>query len=126
MSTTVANKLDAVKVRPVKCDFRPTKESFVRQGAMVIQARERRGWSHEKLAQEMGISASLLSRQIENEDNQHVSWQRLKSVDDDEFQWRLIEVQLEAVRGVEMETRITRRPRMLKKLLPCDDVEEAV
>lgn len=74
---TVAEKLDRVERKPLKCDIRRTKESFVRGGELFTQARERCGYSHEQAADHYGVSSGLLSRQVANQDNQHLSFQRI-------------------------------------------------
>lgn len=92
-NTKVAQALDAVERRPLKCRLRRTSESFVRAGRLVDQAICKSARTRDRAAEEYGTSASLLARQIENTDNQHLSFQRLWSMPDD-FRIELVVLQL--------------------------------
>lgn len=75
--SSLARKLDAVEGKPVKCELRGTSETFVRGGKLFDSAREACGLSNEQAADHYGVSPSLLTRQKSNQDNQHLSFQRI-------------------------------------------------
>jgi hypothetical protein len=80
MSSSVADKLDRVVGKPLKCGPRRTSETFVRAGSLVETAIQRAYPKQEAAAQDYGTSPSLLSRQMRNQDDQHLSFQRLWSM----------------------------------------------
>ena len=75
--SSVAEKLDRVELKPLKCDMKRTSEVFVRGGDVFDQARNRCGFSMGETAEHYGVSPSLLQRQMTNQDNQHLSFQRI-------------------------------------------------
>ena len=77
LSISVADRLDRVERKPLKCDLKRTKEVFVRGGQIFEQARESAQLTREQAADVYGVSAGLLSRQVTNQDNQHLSFQRM-------------------------------------------------
>jgi hypothetical protein len=77
MSSNVAKLPDRVERKPLKCEPRRTSETFVRGGQVFEKARERCGFSKEQAADHYGVSPSLLTRQVANQDNQHLSFQRI-------------------------------------------------
>lgn len=62
--------LDAAALQLLACDD-------LDPGALLFLALKRARIPQEQAAEIMGISGSLFSRQLQNVDNQHVSWQRL-------------------------------------------------
>lgn len=54
-----------------------TSEPFVRGGTLFESAREACGFSKEQTADHYGVSPSLMTRQTQNSDNQHLSFQRI-------------------------------------------------
>lgn len=77
MSNSMVDKLAAVALTPQKCELRGTSESFVRGGQLFDEARQACAWSHKEAAGHYGVSESLLSRQRDHTDNQHLSFQRI-------------------------------------------------
>lgn len=77
MAMTMRSSLDAVERQPLKCGLRRTTETFVRGGQLFEKARERCGYSKEEAASHYGVTPSLLTRQTTNQDNQHLSFQRI-------------------------------------------------
>lgn len=77
MAANVSNLPARVERKPLKCEAIRTKESFVRGGELFERARNACGLSVDQAAGHMGVSAGLLSRQIDNADNQHLSFQRI-------------------------------------------------
>ena len=63
--------------KPLKYGEAGTKEKFVRAGDLVETAMHRVYSKQEAAAVDYGTSASLLSRQMRNQDDQHLSFQRL-------------------------------------------------
>ena len=87
MATTVAKRLESVERKALKCgldrgDAARKKVSSDRcdDGQLVATAMEKSGLTRGQAAHCMGISEGLLSRQIDNADNQHLSWQRLSKL----------------------------------------------
>lgn len=64
----------------LKCDLGRTTETFVRVGRIVEQAISRAYPKLEAAAMDYGTSHSQLTRQLANQDNQHLSFQRLWSM----------------------------------------------
>lgn len=105
MNGSLADKLDRVERKPLKCGAgRPT-ESFVRAGQLVDQAIAKAHLTKEQAADEYGVTPSLLARQLTNQDNQHLSFQRLWSMSDD-FKREFLEVLAKDVQGVEVITEV--------------------
>jgi hypothetical protein len=77
MSHSVAKRLDAVERKPLKYGEGRTSETFVRGGRIFEAAREASGFSKEQAADHYGVSPSLMTRQTQNVDNQHLSFQRI-------------------------------------------------
>lgn len=103
MNTKGATALDAVEGKPLKCGLRRTPESFVRAGRLVDLAIARAHLTREEAAGHFGVSPSLLSRQLQNEDNQHISFQRLWSMPH-AFKVELLRVLAEDLDGVKVRT----------------------
>ncbi len=86
MRTSLAKKLAAVEVRSVKCQIQTEggalQEVSYIPGALVDAALAAAQITRGQAAGHMGISESLLARQIHNADHQHLSWQRLFSLPD--------------------------------------------
>lgn len=68
---------DRLERKPLKCDLDRTHKSFVRGGELFEHARESCGFSQEQAADHYGTTQSQLSRQITNQDNQHLSFNRI-------------------------------------------------
>lgn len=98
MPRSVAERLDHVEVKPLKCELRGTSDSFVRAGKLVETAVNRAYPKQEAAAQDYGTSASLMSRQIANEDKQHLSFQRLWSMPVS-FKLELVDLLMEDLRA---------------------------
>jgi len=96
-SPTVSDRLGEVKGKPLKVDLGPSKESFRETGQLVEQARMRRGWSSEEMAAHLGIAPSLYSKQVSAVENNHLSFQRLRAIEDEDFQRELLVVQIKAL-----------------------------
>ena len=109
MTPTIAERLDRVERKPLKCQLRGTTESFVQVGKLVEHALKTAYPTQDIAAGEYGVTPSLMRRQIDNSDNQHLSFQRLWSMSD-KFKTELLLV-LAADLGVQVETtiRIQRR-----------------
>jgi transcriptional regulator with XRE-family HTH domain len=103
MNTKIAHALDSVEGKPLKCALRRTPESFVRAGRLVDLAISRAHLTRDEAAGLFGVSPSLLSRQLQNEDNQHVSFQRLWSMPQ-AFKLELLRVLAEDLDGVRVRT----------------------
>ena len=99
-----ARPLPEVERKPLKCALRRTSESFVRAGQLVDRAISRATLTRDVAAEHYGVSPSLLARQIENTDNQHISFQRLWSMPL-AFRLELVDVLMEDLRA-EAPTRI--------------------
>jgi len=69
--------LDGVERKPLKYGASGTQPSFVRGGQVFDTAMTRTGWNRATAAGHYGTSESLLSRQVSNQDNQHLSFQRI-------------------------------------------------
>ena len=86
MSPTVASRLERVEVRQVKSTLPPAaaalQELSCVPGELVEKSLALALLDHEEAATKMGVSGSLLSRQIKNLDNQHLSLQRLWNLPD--------------------------------------------
>lgn len=78
--SSVAERLDRVERKPLKYGEGRTSESFVRAGQLVEKAVDRAYAKRETAAEDYGVTASLMTRQIQNADNQHLSFQRLWSM----------------------------------------------
>jgi hypothetical protein len=98
-------RLESVERKPLKCDMRRTSETFVRGGRIFDKARERCGFSKEQAAEHYGVSHSLMTRQVANQDNQHLSFQRICDMPA-AFRREIALGLLEDVGGVEVETTI--------------------
>lgn len=98
-------QLETVERKPLKCELRRASETFVRGGRIFEKARERCGFSKEQAADHYGVSASLLTRQVSNQDNQHLSFQRICDMPP-AFRREIALGLLEDVGGVEVETTI--------------------
>jgi hypothetical protein len=105
MGHSMRERLDAVERRPLKCDTKRTSETFVRGGQLFESARERCGLSKEQAADHYGVSPSLLTRQTTNQDNQHLSFQRICEMPP-AFRRELAIGMLTDVDGVEVETTV--------------------
>lgn len=81
-SQSVAERLDRVERKPLKYGAGRTTESFVRAGQVVEKALEKAYSKRETAAEDYGVTASLMTRQMQNADNQHLSFQRLWSMPD--------------------------------------------
>lgn len=84
MADTMRDQLDRVERKPLKCSLESSSEARKKvssdrceHGQLVARALESAHITRGQAAGYMGISEGLLSRQIENIDNQHLSWQRL-------------------------------------------------
>lgn len=66
-----------VERKPLKYGEERTSETFVRGGSLFESAREACGLSKEQAADHYGVSPSLMTRQTQNTDNQHLSFQRI-------------------------------------------------
>jgi len=77
MKSSLAERLDRVERKPLKCGPKRTSETFVRGGELFDSARQRCGFSMGEAADHYGVSPSLLQRQMTNQDNQHLSFQRI-------------------------------------------------
>jgi hypothetical protein len=95
---TVAKALDRVERRALKCAGPGTTETFVLAGRLVEKAIQRAYDTRESAAGDYGVTQSLMSRQITNQDNQHLSFQRMWSLSD-EF-WLELIVIIAEVRGI--------------------------
>ncbi len=99
MSRSVRHRLDGIELKPLKhgeasaASARKTvsPDPDVRKnlspdrcehGDLIAKALEQAHITRGQAAGYMGISEGLLSRQIENIDNQHLSWQRLFKLPD--------------------------------------------
>lgn len=111
MGASLAERLDRVERKPVKCKLPSTSEVFVRGGQIFEQARECSQLTREQAADEYGVSASLLARQVVNQDNQHLSFQRICEMPAP-FQRELIRAWAERLDGVEVETTVRIRRQM--------------
>lgn len=105
--------LPPMELRPLKRPEPRTSDSFVRrgkayeQGGKVFeQAVNRCGWTKDQAAGHYGVSASLMTRQMQNTDNQHLSFQRICEMPE-AFRREIAIGLLEDVRGVEVDTVVT-------------------
>src|SRR3990167_5574627 len=96
---SVADQLDAVEGKALKCELRRTTDSFVRAGKLVETAIGKAYAKRETAAEDYGTTPSLLTRQLTNQDNQHVSFQRLWSMPDD-FKIELLKVLADDLKDV--------------------------
>jgi len=113
MSEKSAALLDAVEVKPLKCALRKSERVGVAlqkvesgAGDLVDAAISGARMTRDTAAREMGISPSLLTRQIQNTDNQHLSFQRLWSTSMPmQFKVALLLAMAEDL-GIEVETTV--------------------
>lgn len=109
MSRMVQSTLGPMEVQDLKRDVRQPRVALQKVssdgGKVVDRAISAAGLSRDTAAKEMGISPSLLTRQIQNTDNQHISFQRLWSMPD-RFKVELIVAMAADVEGVEVETSV--------------------
>lgn len=77
MAPQSQRNLPPMELKPLKCERKRTSESFVRGGDIFEQARNAAQMTREQAADAYGVSASLLQRQVTNQDNQHLSFQRI-------------------------------------------------
>lgn len=105
MSHSIGDRLDRVERKPLKCEARRTSEVFVRGGQIFEEARECSQLTREQAADHYGVSASLLARQAANQDNQHLSFQRICEMPP-KFQREVIRAWAERLDGVEVETTV--------------------
>lgn len=89
MSKSVREQLDSVERKPLKHGQATEPEARKKvpsdrceHGDLIALALEAAHITRGQAAGYMGISEGLLSRQIENVDNQHLSWQRLFKLPD--------------------------------------------
>ena len=104
MSPSIAERLDRVEGKQLKCGLRRTTDSFVQAGKLVEHAMKTAYPSQDIAAGDYGVGSSLLRRQIDNVDNQHLSFQRLWSMPD-RFRTELLLVLAEDL-GVQVVTTI--------------------
>lgn len=110
MKPSLAKQLGAVELRTLKCEL--ASEDGVRNevsyvpGHLVERALNRAGINRKQAAGHMGISESLLTRQMQNIDHQHLSWQRLFSLPD-EFWTEMLLLIAEAKRIAAVEQTLT-------------------
>jgi hypothetical protein len=90
--------LDSVERKPLKCAMRRTTDSFARAGQLVEQAINRAYPKAEAAADDYGTTHSLMSRQMTNQDNQHLSFQRLWSMPEP-FKLELVTVLLQDLKA---------------------------
>jgi hypothetical protein len=99
--------LGPMELQDLKRDVRRPGETLQKvksdAGQIVDQAITASGMSRDTAAREMGISPSLLTRQIQNTDNQHISFQRLWLMPD-RFKRELIETMAADIEGVSVRT----------------------
>lgn len=105
MGSTVARAIPDVERKPLKCSLKRTSEVFVRGGEIFEEARECASLTREQAAEKYGVSASLLQRQVTNQDNQHLSFQRICEMPT-KFQREIIRAWAERLDGVEVETTV--------------------
>lgn len=105
MPPTVDARLDAVERKPLKCALRGTSETFVRGGQIFETAREHCGLSKEQTAEHYGVSHSLMTRQASNQDNQHLSFQRICEMPP-AFRREVALLMLAEIDGIELETTV--------------------
>lgn len=83
MSNSLASRLDGVNCKPLKCPPR-TGETFLQlteaSAQLIARALDRAGLTVKAAASDMGISESLLARQLKG--MEHLSWQRLNLLPD--------------------------------------------
>ena len=77
MSESVRRLPERVERKPLAYGEGRTHGTFVRGGALFEAARETCGFSRDTAAEHYGVSASVLSRHVTNQDNQHMSFQRI-------------------------------------------------
>jgi hypothetical protein len=86
MPPTVAEKLSGVELRQAKSQIRKKpvalQEVSSVPGELVRAAFDLAHLDREQAAAMMGVSGSLLARQLQNVDNQHLSLQRLWNLSD--------------------------------------------
>lgn len=110
MSNSLASRLDGVNCKPLKCPPR-TGETFLQlteaSAQLIARALDRAGLTVKAAASDMGISESLLARQLKG--MEHLSWQRLNLLPD-RFFYELLFLIAEA-RGLAQEDRTLRMRR---------------
>lgn len=83
MSSTVSSRLNGVNCRSLKCGL-PTGETLLQltepHARVIAKALDRSDLTVKAAASEMGISESLLARQLKG--LEHLSWQRLNLLPD--------------------------------------------
>lgn len=65
------------ELKPLGCRLPDTQKSLVRGGELFEAARQGVGYSQEQAAAHMGVTSGTLSKQIDNTDNQHLSFNRI-------------------------------------------------
>ena len=98
MSRSVAERLEQVNCKSVKYGETRTQDSFVRAGKLVETAVNRAYPKQDAAAQDYGTSSSLMSKQIANQDKQHLSFQRLWSMPVS-FKLELVDLLMEDLRA---------------------------
>lgn len=101
-SSTVTDRLDAVERKPLKASLNPLQKVSSDAGRLVMRALDRAGIAQKEAAATMGISESLLARQLAG--TEHLSWQRL-SLLPDRFKQELA-VALAEASGASVETTV--------------------
>lgn len=103
MPESVRRLPERVERQPLKYGEGRTSETFVRGGKLFERARESCGFSKEQAAEHYGVSPSLMTRQTTNQDNQHLSFQRICEMPP-AFRRELALQMLEDVQGEALET----------------------
>lgn len=80
MATKSLAEAEYMERKPLKYGTSRTSESFVRAGQLVEAAILKAQMTRDEAAGKYGVTASLMQRQITNQDNQHLSFQRLWSM----------------------------------------------
>jgi hypothetical protein len=106
MPKSLQRQLPPMELRALKCELRRASDSFVRGGKVFEQAVNRCGWSKDEASGHYGVSASLMTRQMQNADNQHLSFQRICEMPA-QFRKEIAIGLLEDVDGVAVDTVVT-------------------
>jgi hypothetical protein len=77
MRRSVPDSLANVEPKPLRYGESRAQKVFVRGGELFEAAKGHCGYSQEQAADLMGITGGTLSKQIDNTDNQHLSFQRI-------------------------------------------------
>lgn len=77
MADSVSKLIPDPPRKALKYGASGTHDSFVLGGQVFETAAQRLGWNRATTAGHYGVSESLLSRQSGNQDNQHLSFQRI-------------------------------------------------